>query len=130
MKKMKVLLLMMLAALVLSACGGTGFYETNAITGKTAMEQKDSEYLVYFYMPTCVHCQEFKPTMEEYVAQENALPVYKVNLALGTEKESWIKYQVEGTPTLMHVQEEKGEKVEVDRLVGVQKLENIPVKGE
>lgn len=130
MNKMKLALLIGLSLLILSACGGSGFYKTNAILGADVYTQADTEYLVYFYMPTCSYCREFKPTLEEYVVKEDALPIYKVNLALSTEKASWTDYSVQGTPTLVHIKNQDGDKVEVDRFVGVQKLADIPVKGK
>lgn len=130
MNKIKIALLVGLSLLILSACGGSGFYKTNAINGKEVYTQVDKEYLVYFYMPTCSHCQEFKPTLEEYITKEDALPIYKVNLSLANERESWSKYAIQGTPTLVLIKDQNGDKVEVDRLVGVQKLDDIPVEGE
>lgn len=127
MNKMKVAILAVLSVLILSACGGSGFYKTNAIAGTETYKQGDPEYLVYFYMPTCSHCQEFKPTLEEYITKDDALPMYKVNLALPAEKESWANYDVQGTPTLLHIEDRNGDKVEIDRLLGVQKLADIPV---
>lgn len=130
MKRIRIILLLSAIMLVLSACGEKGFYQVNPISGVDTFKQEDTEYLVYFYMPTCVHCQEFKPTLEKYVTQENALNLYKVNLALPTEQKTWSQFEVEGTPTLLLVKEENGKKVEVERFVGVQELKNIPVQGE
>lgn len=124
MKKFTFIAMFMLALVVLAGCGQKSFYSENAISGKEAFKQEESEYLVYFYMPTCTHCQAFKPTLEEYVTKPDALKMYKVNIELATERETWSKYEIEGTPTLVLVKDGK----EVERFLGVQELEDIPVK--
>lgn len=124
MKKIKLILLALVSVLVLGACGGENFYSDKAINGTQAFKQKDERYLLYFYMPTCAHCQEFKPTLEEYVLKEDALPIYKVNLSMPNEQVTWDTYKVEGTPTLVLVENGK----EIERFVGGQELEDIPTK--
>lgn len=117
-----------MSIIVLAACSGgsEGFYSTNAIKGSEAFQQEEDNYLVYFYSPVCQHCQAFKPTLEKYVQQDNALPIYKVNLNSATENQTWNDYEIQGTPTLIHVKKIDGVIHEVNRLIGGQELENIP----
>ncbi|MFD1780674.1 thioredoxin family protein [Fredinandcohnia salidurans] len=66
---------------------------------------------VYFYSPTCPHCQETTPVIVPMV-DEMGLDLKKYNLL--EFEEGWNKYGIESTPTLIHF--ENGE--EVSRLVG------------
>lgn len=66
---------------------------------------------VYFYSPTCPHCQETTPVIVPMV-DEMGLDLKKFNLL--EFEEGWRKYGIEYTPTLIHF--ENGE--EVSRLVG------------
>lgn len=128
MKNLKVFLLAIMSIIVLAACSGEseGFYSTNAIKGSETFKQEEDNYLVYFYSPVCQHCQAFKPTLEKYTKLDNALPVYKVNLNSPTENATWTDYEIQGTPTLIHVKKIDGVIHEVNRLIGGQELENIP----
>lgn len=129
MKKIKILILALLTV-VLAACSESeGFYSTNAIKGSEAFNQEEDNYLVYFYSPVCQHCQAFKPTLEKYVRKEDALPIYKVNLNNASENPTWEQYQIQGTPTLIHVKRKNGVIYEVNRLVGGQDLDTIPTTG-
>lgn len=105
-----------------------GCSENKDILGKDALSQPEEDYLVYFYQPQCSYCQEFAPTVEKYMEQENALKLYTVNLAQPYEKDTWQIYHVQGTPTLIRVQNKDGEKQEVNRWLGVQPLESLPTK--
>ncbi|WP_077617069.1 thioredoxin family protein [Bacillus sinesaloumensis] len=66
---------------------------------------------VYFYSPTCPHCQETTPVIVPMV-DDMGLDLKKYNLL--EFEEGWNKYGIEYTPTLIHF--ENGE--EVSRLVG------------
>ncbi|WP_226576782.1 thioredoxin family protein [Halobacillus litoralis] len=67
---------------------------------------------VYFYSPTCSHCQRTTPVLIPMV-QELGIDMKKMNLL---EFDVWKEYQVKATPTLVHY--ENGE--EQARLVGEQ----------
>ncbi|KHE71915.1 co-chaperone YbbN [Halobacillus sp. BBL2006] len=70
---------------------------------------------VYFYSPTCVHCQRTTPVVVP-MTQELGIDMKKLNLL---EFESlWQEYGIEGTPTIVHY--ENGE--EVARISGEQNV--------
>lgn len=66
---------------------------------------------VYFYSPTCVHCQNTTPVIVPMV-DEMGLDLKKLNLL--EFEDQWNKYGIESTPTLIHFENGK----EVSRLVG------------
>jgi len=130
--KKKHLFFIMLISIVLfiSGCSSQpGFYDNNAITGKDVLTQTEDEYLVYFYQPNCSHCVEFKPTLEQYEQQENALTLYKIDASKPSEKSTWEEYNIKGTPTILHIKKmDNGEVKVVAELLGVKELEEIPTK--
>lgn len=68
---------------------------------------------VYFYSPTCIHCQRTTPIVVP-MAEELGVDLVKMNLL---EFESqWKKYGITATPTIVHYK--NGE--EVARIVGEQ----------
>lgn len=71
---------------------------------------------VYFYSPTCIHCQRATPILVP-LAEELNVDIKKLNL-LEFEDE-WATYDIEGTPTLVHYVD--GE--EVERISGEQSEE-------
>ncbi len=116
-------------ALFISGCSQSGFYDNNAITGNQILNQTDDQYLVYFYQPNCSHCIEFKPTLEKYEQQANALTLYKVDLSKASEKSTWEEYSIKGTPTILHLERmDNGEVKIVEELLGVKELGEIPTK--
>ncbi|MYL73096.1 thiol reductase thioredoxin [Halobacillus litoralis] len=73
---------------------------------------------VYFYDPTCVHCQRTTPRMMPIV-DEYDLDVKKMNVR--EFEGEWDKYGIEGTPTLIHF--ENGE--EQARVSGEQSVRDL-----
>ncbi|QKY68517.1 co-chaperone YbbN [Lentibacillus sp. CBA3610] len=74
------------------------------------------DMVVYFYDPTCHHCQELTPRLVP-IAEEMGVDMKKLNLL---EFESaWGQYGIQSTPTLVYF--ENGE--EVDRVNGAQQNE-------
>ncbi|MCM3787992.1 thioredoxin family protein [Domibacillus indicus] len=69
--------------------------------------------VVYFYSPTCPHCQETTPVLMPIADDEN-VEVLQYNLL--EFEQGWTDYGIEYTPTLVYF--ENG--VEKDRLVGSQ----------
>lgn len=131
MKKLLSVCLLSLVMLVLGACSSSeenDFYKVNTIAGADVLKQSEDAYIAYFYQPSCVHCQEFKPTMKEYIAQEDSLKVYPVNIELATEKSTWNRYEIQGTPTTMIIQTINGKKEITQVLPGIQELKDIPTK--
>ncbi|MEH7238492.1 thioredoxin family protein [Bacillus sp. JJ1562] len=66
---------------------------------------------VYFYSPTCVHCQNTTPVIIPMV-DEMGLDLKKFNLL--EFEDGWKDYGIEYTPTLIHFENGK----EVSRMVG------------
>ncbi|MFE8701104.1 thioredoxin family protein [Cytobacillus sp. FJAT-54145] len=127
----KLLLLMSLCFLVLAGCnqekGGSSYSEVNVKTPSMAdvLEQKETEYLVYFWQTNCAYCKEFHPILETYTHSDGALHVYGFNLA--TEGYSFYTQQLglQGTPTLFKVKEKDGKREIVLAAVGVLTLEEL-----
>ncbi|MFD2171613.1 thioredoxin family protein [Tumebacillus lipolyticus] len=80
------------------------------------MESKVSsqdDFFAYFYQPSCEHCKVVSPMLIPMAKQMNEA-LFPVNIY--GKNSTWEKYQVEGTPALIHFKEGK----EVGRLVGEQ----------
>src|SRR5699024_11690109 len=90
----------------------------NQITPDALAEKLDAEedVTVYFYSPTCIHCQRTTPVLVP-LAEEIGVDIKKMNL-LEFEDE-WNTYDIEGKPTLIHFSD--GE--EKDRMSGEQSEE-------
>lgn len=73
---------------------------------------------VYFFSPTCSHCQATTPILMP-VAEDMDVDVLQYNLL--EYEQGWSDYFIEATPTLVYY--ENGE--EVSRWVGAQPKENI-----
>lgn len=80
----------------------------NQITPDELNEELASsgDVTVYFYSPTCVHCQNTTPVLVP-VAEDLDVDVKKLNLL--EFEDDWDTYQIEGTPTLVHYKD--GEEV-------------------
>ncbi|MGI8314502.1 thioredoxin family protein [Halobacillus mangrovi] len=90
----------------------------NQVTPDELKEQINSgePTTVYFYSPTCIHCQRTTPVVVPMV-QELGIDMKKLNLL---EFESlWNEYEIEGTPTIVHY--ENGE--ETARISGEQSVD-------
>ncbi len=121
--------------LVVSGCVSRGtsakndFLEYNIISGSSILSQSEDDYLVYFYKPDCPYCAKFNPILKEYEKETDALPLYKVNLGLEAEAETWDVMGIQGTPTLMRIKLVDGAKKVADHYLGLMQLEGIPRKG-
>jgi len=121
--------------MVVSGCvsGGTSekidFFEYNIISGSNILSQSEDDYLVYFYKPDCPYCTKFNPILKEYEKEQDALPLYKVNLGLEAEAETWDVMGIQGTPTLMRIKRVDGTKKIAAHYLGLMQLEGIPRKG-
>lgn len=73
---------------------------------------------VYFFSPTCPHCQATTPVLMP-VAEDMDVEVLQYNLL--EYEQGWVDYSIEATPTLVHYEDGK----EVARWVGSQPKENI-----
>lgn len=73
---------------------------------------------VYFFSPTCPHCQETTPVLMP-VAEDKGVDVLQYNLL--EYEQGWQQYAIEFTPTLAYYEDGK----EVARWVGSQPKENI-----
>ncbi|MFJ7995513.1 thioredoxin family protein [Peribacillus frigoritolerans] len=67
--------------------------------------------LVYFYSPECEHCKKTTPILKKVGATENIdLKMYNIL----NDEESWEKFKIQGTPTIIYYKNGKEEK----RLIG------------
>jgi thioredoxin 1 len=74
--------------------------------------------VVYFFSPTCVHCQATTPILMP-VADEVGVDINQFNLL--EYEEAWNQYGITSTPTLIHYKDG----VEVARVVGSNSEENF-----
>lgn len=68
---------------------------------------------VYFYSPTCSHCQVTTPVVVP-LSEDLDVDLKKVNLLEFNHKEYWDRYYIEATPTIVHYEDGK----EVGRIEG------------
>ena len=73
----------------------------NQITPENLDEELDNQadVTVYFYSPTCLHCQKTTPVLVP-LAEDLKVDVKKLNLLEFDDK--WDTYGITGTPTLVH----------------------------
>ncbi|OCA87435.1 thioredoxin family protein [Pseudobacillus wudalianchiensis] len=80
---------------------------------------EDGEDLfVYFYSPTCPHCQNTTPVLMPLAKEKNA-EIHQFNLL--EFEDGWDDYQIQSTPTLVYFKNG----VEQERLVGSQPKETF-----
>lgn len=102
------------------------FYETNQIYLGEETQQDEEKYLVYFYSPVCVYCNQFYDTLVQYEALDNAYTIYKINVDIKENIGAWEKFKLQGTPTLM-LFNTTTKSVE-DKIIGLTSLDTIPQK--
>ncbi|WP_077623118.1 thioredoxin family protein [Sediminibacillus massiliensis] len=94
------------------------FYQNQILPEELDEKLENGEDVtVYFYSPTCVHCQNTTPVIVP-MTQEYDIDLKKLNLL--EFEEEWEDYKIEGTPTVIHF--ENGE--EVARISGEQPVTN------
>lgn len=117
---------------LLAGCGAT-YEKSIKFNTKNVDVNVEDEYLAYFMKTSCVHCQKFRPTLNDYTKEKGALNVYAFDLdnedamkaagKLVTEN----KWPVEATPTLIYVKDGKMvAKYQGDTV----KVRDLPVRGD
>lgn len=81
------------------------------------LENGDS-LTVYFYSPTCIHCQRTTPILVP-LTKELGIDVKKLNVL--EFEDAWQTYGIEGTPTIIRFEDGK----EVTRISGGQTEEQL-----
>lgn len=81
---------------------------------KKLADQEDAT--VYFYSPTCIHCQKTTPILAP-LAKDLGVNMYKFNLL--EFEDGWDQYQITGTPTLIQFKNGK----ETNRISGFNEKE-------
>lgn len=76
------------------------------------------EQTIYFYQTSCVHCQKVSPTV---VPLAKDLNVDMKVIDIENLNEPWDKYDIKGTPTIIHFKDGK----EVSRISGEQSKEKF-----
>ncbi|WP_445486514.1 thioredoxin family protein [Niallia sp. 03133] len=84
---------------------------------KEKIESK-KDATVYFYSPTCIHCQKTTPIVNP-VAKDMGIDLVQYNLL--EFEQGWDDYHIKSTPTI--VQYKDG--IETKRIVGYQKSETF-----
>lgn len=89
------------------------FLIETAITQKEALTilNNNDEVTIYFYTPTCSHCKKTTQLLSE-INEKNNVKIKTFNLQ--NFEEGWEKYNIKGTPTIIHYKKGKEEK----RLLG------------
>lgn len=132
MKKLMIAMATFVVVGLLAGCGAT-YEKSIKFNTKNVDVNVEDEYLAYFMKTSCVHCQKFRPTINEYTKEKGALNVYAFDLdnqdamkaagKLVTEN----KWPVEATPTLIYVKDGKMvAKYEGDTV----KVRDLPVRGD
>lgn len=88
------------------------------LSNLVAKLEENEEVTVYFYSPTCTHCQETTPVIVP-LTEELEIDLKKLNLL--EYENGWNVFAIEGTPTIVHY--ENGQ--EVARISGSQPKENF-----
>ncbi|WP_368905039.1 thioredoxin family protein [Bacillus wiedmannii] len=76
------------------------------------------EQTIYFYQTSCVHCQKISPIV---VPLAKDLNVDMKVIDIENLNEPWDKYNIQGTPTIIHFKDGK----EVSRISGEQSKEKF-----
>ncbi len=76
------------------------------------------EQTIYFYQTSCVHCQKVSPIV---VPLAKDLNVDMKVIDIENLNEPWDKYNIQGTPTIIHFKDGK----EVSRISGEQSKEKF-----
>ncbi|MGK9482776.1 thioredoxin family protein [Bacillus tropicus] len=76
------------------------------------------EQTIYFYQTSCVHCQKVSPIV---VPLAKDLNVDMKVIDIENLNEPWDKYNIQGTPTIIHFKDDK----EVSRISGEQSKEKF-----
>lgn len=94
-------------------------YQNQILPEELSEKLENGESLtVYFYSPTCVHCQRTTPILVP-LTEDLGVEVKKLNLL--EFKEGWTTFGIEGTPTLVRYEDGK----EVSRISGEQTKEQL-----
>ncbi|CAM3645610.1 thioredoxin family protein [Mesobacillus zeae] len=89
-------------------------YQNIIVPGKLDKKiEKGEDVTVYFYSPTCSHCQETTPVVAP-LAKEMKVDLLQFNLL--EFEDGWNKYGIQETPTIVQYKDGK----ETNRLIGYQ----------
>lgn len=103
------------------------YYNENAILVNEALTQQEDEYLVYYFSPLCVHCNNFYDVISGYEDLEGSYKIYKVNVDIKENLGAWS--EIEGTPTLKKVSKgDDGKKASEVVSIGYVELDKLPLK--
>ncbi len=119
---MKRLVIWIILILGLTACSSTStpqksLMEINYDEFQTKAKNEEN-YILYIGSTTCSHCQEFKPVLEEVIAEYSLdvyyLDIYKLDKDQNTYV--WDVSKIKGTPTIVFVK--NGEIELFPRIIG------------
>ncbi|KXY40030.1 thioredoxin [Bacillus cereus] len=99
----------------------TSNYYENAISLKeleTNIEKKQNQ-TIYFYQTGCIHCKKISPIIVP-MAKDMNINMKVINIK-NEPKNNWDKYEITGTPTIIHFKNGK----EVDRIYGAKTKEDF-----
>ena len=108
---MKRIALIILGIILFSGCKSTNSLNSmNYSEFKEKIENKET-FVAYISRTGCSHCESFEPTLIKVLKDHNIV-AYKINLAdvtVAEEKSIKKKVGLEGTPTLIYIEEGKAD---------------------
>ena len=123
-KIIKGFILAIIVAFILCGCTSkSNIKEISFNEFKNKIENKDS-FVIYIGNKECIHCEEYKPTLEE-VLKEYQITIYHLDNKKLTDKEKneFTKYlSISGTPTIAFIEDGEEEST-LNRIVGVKSKE-------
>mgnify|MGYP003289035631 CR=1 FL=1 len=108
---MKRIVLIILGIILFSGCSSSNALKTMDYNEFKEKIEKKETFVAYISRTGCSHCESFEPTLIKVLNDYN-IEAYKINLAnVTTAEEKSIKKKVglEGTPTLIYIEEGKSD---------------------
>ena len=102
------------------------YYDVDSILVTDELKQAEESYLVYYFSPLCVYCNEFYDVLRGYEDLADGYKVYKVNVDVKENLPAW--KDIEGTPTMKLVTTgSDGKKSSEVVSIGYVSLDQLPV---
>lgn len=103
------------------------YFQKNEIYYGEELNQQEDKYLVLLFSPLCEFSLKMVNELIEYEKSDNALKIYKMNLSV-YDNEAFINpniHEIEGTPTLLLIDKEKGIESKITGFQSSEELINL-----